>query len=337
MSTLFRAWMTMNAAWREAAREHRAELDTEHILLGLLASGGSAARVLAAHGVTLAGGREAVQRVRTDRLGQIGIDAAEVPVRDIRDIADLHFQEVGRLPMTTAAQRVLDDGSFRNSLRVLSADRSRPDFETGILRDLLVEPSGRITEIVRACGAAPAALLADCAASGGRRGKRRARPGVSTQAGLVGAAAPLTVPARREYWPARTPASALSVGHFVSAHHARVSSVLCDAALIERLFGFRNDGEQQAGDHEIRRADSADGAIVWVRTMAGHTADEGMQSTGYERFELVGAPGGTTVLWERSWRTYGRLARPVLAVSRLTMRGSTMTPMLNLSDACASE
>lgn len=111
MITFHRALALMNASWLEAVREHRAELDNEHLLLGLVASGGTPAAVLGTHGVTLVGARRAVVRVRAERLRGIGIDAAEVPARPVRDITGLTAGDIGRLPMSRAAENVLAAGS----------------------------------------------------------------------------------------------------------------------------------------------------------------------------------------------------------------------------------
>ena len=54
MNSFNRAMSISGAAWFETMREHRAELDIEHLLLGLLGAGGGPAQTLAAHGVTLA-------------------------------------------------------------------------------------------------------------------------------------------------------------------------------------------------------------------------------------------------------------------------------------------
>lgn len=153
MNSFNRAMSISGAAWFETMREHRAELDIEHLLLGLLGAGGGPAQTLAAHGVTLARARRAVTAVRAERLGDIGIDPTAVPVRDVRDMAGLTAREVGDLPMSRAAREVLSQGPGWNPFSSGERRRRRrlrgADFETGILRDLLAEPSGRIAAIDR--------------------------------------------------------------------------------------------------------------------------------------------------------------------------------------------
>lgn len=57
----------------EAARLRHADIDTDHLLLGVLAAGGEDARRLAAQGVTLAAAREACVRLQRDDLGLLGV------------------------------------------------------------------------------------------------------------------------------------------------------------------------------------------------------------------------------------------------------------------------
>ena len=53
----------LSAMHAEAARLHHREIEPEHMLLGLLAQGGTAAAVLAAQGVTLTRARTAIEEM----------------------------------------------------------------------------------------------------------------------------------------------------------------------------------------------------------------------------------------------------------------------------------
>lgn len=330
MNSFNRAMSISGAAWFETMREHRAELDIEHLLLGLLGAGGGPAQTLAAHGVTLARARRAVTAVRAERLGDIGIDPTTVPVRDVRDMAGLTAREVGDLPMSRAAREVLSQGPGWNPFSSGERRRRRrlrgADFETGILRDLLAEPSGRIAAIIEHCGASVAALRADATggpvSGAGRGGVRRASPGVPRSARVLPG-----------WWPGGEPAAAIAQSHFVSADPARVRAVLEDPEQIRRIVGG-------GGVFRVDRQPDPLGAIAWTVAFSGEEVDGKVpgpadQVTGYERFELMPVPGGTVVLYETARRTYGRTARLWALVARYSLRFAPRHRLLLLSDACA--
>ena len=75
--SLANLWTT--AAYREALRTRAPELDLDHLYLGLLAFGGSAARVLGHHGITLRSARQRVADAAASDLARLGIDASDVP------------------------------------------------------------------------------------------------------------------------------------------------------------------------------------------------------------------------------------------------------------------
>lgn len=354
MITFHRALALMNASWLEAVREHRAELDIEHLLLGLVASGGTPAAVLGAHGVTLVGARRAVVRVRAERLRGIGIDAAEVPARPVRDITGLTAGDIGRLPMSRAAENVLAAGSpwyafmpgdRHRKRRSARRPRRGEDFETGILRDLLDEPSNRIDAILGACGTSAAAIRAECAAAGAGRGRpvgaRVLRAPRSAPGGLPGA--PRAAFVRPGFWSSSDPAAAIALSHVVTADPATVRAVLEDPARITQVIDGTRRGAgadpEEVAFFAVDRFPDPD-AITWRLafsgdTRAGRTAGPAGMVSGYERFELVPVAGGTRVLRESARRTYGRIAPLWTLVSRRTMSWGCHRGMLVLSDLCA--
>lgn len=66
------------AASDEAGRLGHAEVDTDHVLIGLIAVGGVASRLLAGRGVTLDRARTALGELQRHDLADIGIDAPDL-------------------------------------------------------------------------------------------------------------------------------------------------------------------------------------------------------------------------------------------------------------------
>lgn len=133
--TLVALWS--QASWREAARLRAGEIDLAHLYLGLIALGGSAARLLGRHGISLASAR---QRVRE---AEATADAGPEP---------------GLPPLTL---RELGDGSWAATPRaealIKQAGKAPDTF--GILIALLKEPSGVVRRLVGADGVLPQMLV----------------------------------------------------------------------------------------------------------------------------------------------------------------------------------
>ena len=67
----------LEAMHAEAARLRHQEVEPEHMLLGLLAQGGTAAAVLAAQGVTLPRARAAIDEMADTDLARVGISLSD--------------------------------------------------------------------------------------------------------------------------------------------------------------------------------------------------------------------------------------------------------------------
>ncbi len=75
----------VNAAWRESERVGATEIGREHLYLGLIGIGGSAARLLGSHGITLQSAREAV---RAHRGEPNSTPATVTPPQELRELND---------------------------------------------------------------------------------------------------------------------------------------------------------------------------------------------------------------------------------------------------------
>ncbi|GAB3700121.1 Clp protease N-terminal domain-containing protein [Mariniluteicoccus flavus] len=116
--------VTYAAAATEAARLRHAEVDIDHLLLGLLAAGGEPARRLAAQGVTLAAARGACVRLQGEDLGALGITAPDTT--DATSTASELADRVAGLRLTPRAEQALPrhrDGDLLEHL--LRDDRVR--------------------------------------------------------------------------------------------------------------------------------------------------------------------------------------------------------------------
>lgn len=108
----------------EAARLRHGEIDTDHLLLGMLAAGRDDARRLAAQGVTLAAAREACVGLQRDDLGLLGV---VVPVgadanATAADLAD-RVPGMRLTPRAEAALAGMRDGDLL--ARLVADDRVR--------------------------------------------------------------------------------------------------------------------------------------------------------------------------------------------------------------------
>lgn len=121
------------AATEECARLGHTRAGLEHLFLAVLGRGGPAARLLGAHGVTLADARDAVTRVHAARLASLGVTAPDL-TRELPDRIGAEGVEtddrVGGVLGVALAPSGADD---RDLLRALVDD------EGGLVRDVLGE------------------------------------------------------------------------------------------------------------------------------------------------------------------------------------------------------
>ncbi|MBB1493434.1 hypothetical protein J4N02_04320 [Propioniciclava sp. MC1595] len=280
-------WTT--AAWREAARVRAAEVDVEHLYLGLIAVGGAAAALLGRHGITLASARGRVRDALAEDLATLGIDVADLP-------SPIHFMQMGdpAWHATARADALLKSVTLTDTYAALVA--------------LLQEPSGIVRRLVHADGVVPQDLVPEL------------------KEGADDPYAPEAVPADDTLLP--PPNRGQRVRRYVSAPPADVVAALADPALLALWAfdpvksqvsegGLRNRIEKGGRSLTVRlsctRTTEADAKVVtWVHT-AEDTKYAGETLT-YDRFEVRPAPGGSEVTRIAGRRTFGLVGRVLAPV-----------------------
>ena len=301
-----------NAAWREAVRLREPYVDVDHLLLGLMAAGGPAARLLGDHGFTLGRGRRAVAAARAGALASLGVDLTSLPSPAALSVEDLHRGEAGHAPMTPQAKRLCKDLPGRPS-------------ERDYLAALLAEPSGMVREVLRCADADVNVLqqgLADSAIGWGTPTPRRVVPS----------------------WPAARGqrVDALHLEHWVSAPDHRVHQVATDPTLITHWLKAPDDRLEVRYRRSEPPADttSSPGAAGLLLGLATPTRVRwemwwGSRYGGSDTLDLEPTKHGTLVGLTREIVTFGRFATAVMPAVRL-MTGLGMPTMIqNLSFACA--
>lgn len=275
-------WTT--AAWREAARVRAGEVDLEHLYLGLLAVGGSAARLLGRHGITLASARQRVREVQAADLATLGVDIADLP-------SPIHFMQLGDLAWKATPRA-------DELLKTLKAADTY-----GLLVTLLKEPSGTVRRLVHADGVTPQDLVPELKSGGDDP------------------YAPENVPADDALLP--RPNRGLRVRRYISAPPDAVADALADPALLA-LWAYdptksqvtdaglrvRHDKGGRSITATLTSTRAQDGdthTVTWVQT-AEDTQYAGQPLT-YDRFEVRPAPGGAEITRTSGRRTFGLLGR----------------------------
>lgn len=300
-----------NAAWSEAERVREALVDVDHQLLGLVAAGGPAARLLARHGLTLVSGRRAVLTAQTRALALLGIDAA-LPVVAPRPTGELQRGASTPARMTPRAW-------------ALFTGLERGAGERDYLAALLAEPSGTVRDVLAGAGVDVGAL----------------------ERALVGSAVDWRTPAPRRV-PSSTPArrgrcvSSLRLEHWISAPHHLVHRVAADPGPMSR-WPASDEGRMRRidGRHDVRVDTGLAGRpLDLVLTLA--TPDRVRWEMwwrqcygGSHTLDLQPCEGGTMVKLTREITTFGHLAAMIMPYARLTTGLGMPTLIQDLSLACA--
>ena len=113
----------LSAMHAEAARLRHREVEPEHMLLGLLAQGGTAAAVLAARGVTLTRARAAIDDMAHADLARVGINLPDALRPEPISAEELTANAGGEIPLSDAAAEFIDNkgASFNTSAQALQA------------------------------------------------------------------------------------------------------------------------------------------------------------------------------------------------------------------------
>lgn len=276
-----------NAATREAARVGAAEVDLDHLYLGLVALGGAAARLLGRHGISLASARRDVRAALADDLSTFGVtnaDALLPPPLTLRELGEPSWRATPR------AEEIIE-----------KAVRAPDTY--ALLVTLFQEPTGTVRRLVAAGGVRPQDLVAEL--------KQGADDPYATDRAPVD---PGILPA---------PAHASALTRFVSAPAGVVADVLSDPAslalwaLDPQRASVSEDGETVRHDrgaqamtlryHHKRERVGTTEVVTWIAEMLdGPRAGEPLL---YERFEATPAPGGTELRRTSGRRRFGLLGR----------------------------
>ncbi len=282
------------AAQLEAARTRAAEIDIDHLYLGLLAVGGQAARILGRHGVSLTTARRRVRELLASDLDTLGLAAAESvlpPPRAARDI------DIADWRATDRAYQLVNQAPLR-------------DGTAAALGALIEEPSGVVRRLLASDGVDPDGLLTELA-------KGTPEPAAVERVD----ADPTVLP---------PPSSANRIRHYLSASPQLTADALADPALLavwaydpkrsevsadgETVRHSRGRKDLTLRMHHVRRAEGASDVVIWIHEMVdGRHAGQPLR---YDRFEIVPATGGTELVHtagQRSFGVLGRIAGPASA------------------------
>ena len=113
----------LEAMHAEAARLRHQEVEPEHMLLGLLAQGGTAAAVLAARGVTLTRARAAIEEMADTDFARVGISLPDALRPEPISAEELTAKAGGEIPLSDTAAEFIDNkgSSFNTSAQALQA------------------------------------------------------------------------------------------------------------------------------------------------------------------------------------------------------------------------
>lgn len=134
-----RSAVLLCGAWREALRVSAPRVDPEHLFLGVLTSGGPAARVASRHGLSLEAARRGAAVRAGRQLRAVGTDVAREGRIPRAPLAALDRGGASTIPLSTSSEGMLPG-------------RRQPLSETGWALDLLQEPAGTVSALVAAVG-----------------------------------------------------------------------------------------------------------------------------------------------------------------------------------------
>lgn len=300
----------LTAGWRESARARDPYIDVDHLLIGLLATGGPAAQLLTRHGLDLASARKAAAAVHADAIAVLGVDVHALPVPAPRAIDELHRDNVGEMPMAERAGHLVDSLGPRAT-------------ERDLLRALLAEPSGTIRDLIERCGADPAAIMGD-----------------------VEHPTNWTTPTPRrsrilEAKAAHQTAAAVELEHFIPADLRLVRAVATDISLAPQWLMLPDTTRQE--DRTLTVTSTKRGRTSTLR-LALLTDEEDQvrwiewwddRAGGWYDVRLAPVDGGTMVTLARAIRPIGVLGAALAPWIRLTNGLGLLVRAQNLSLACA--
>ena len=291
----------LSAMHAEAARLRHREVEPEHMLLGLLAQGGTAAAVLAARGVTLTRARAAIKEMADTDFARVGISLPDALRPEPISAEELTAEAGGEIPLSDTAAEFIDNKgtSFNSSAQALQAliSSSTVSLQSPVVRLLAhsgVDVDGLRTELSE--------VAADKEPARGRYRMTDEYRGYGLD---------------RE----------LSQERFISASVAQLAALLRDPDRLtwwalprQQLVEVLSDGAVQRVEGRRRtvflrwRLETAvDTRITWSCTVVSGRRDGEVAFV--KDLHLIEAPGGTRVrlvLAHRIWGRLGELVYPIV-------------------------
>ncbi|MBB1495657.1 hypothetical protein J4N02_00035 [Propioniciclava sp. MC1595] len=269
-------WTT--AAHREALRLRATRIDRAHLYLGLLQTGGDAARLLGTHGISLDSARTHVVALTGPATGPATHPKAT-------------------LPLTPPAQALTEE-----------ALRTAPG-TAALLMSLLEDPSGVVTRLVEAAGLRPAMLTAELDVTA-------VDPFVPTV--IPGAPVELPAPARvqRLTWyvsvPGATVTDALIRPDSLDwwAYDPTRATRSGDGTTIHH---HQRGGDTSVHMHPSSRQEDGASIVVWrAELVEGPRAG---QLLTIDRFEIRRATGGCHITRVAARRSFGLIGRAIVPLT----------------------
>ena len=283
----------LEATHAEAARLRHREVEPEHMLLGLLAQGGTAAAVLAAQGVTLARARAAIKEMADTDFARVGISLPDALRPEPISAEELTANAGGEIPLSDAAAEFIDDtgASFSTSAQALQA----------LISSSTVSLQSPVVRLLAHCGVDVDYLCTELSEIAADEESARGRYRMTDE--------------YRGYGLDRE----LSQERFISAPVARLATLLCDPnrltwwvlprqQLVEVLSDGavqRVEGRRRTGFLRWRMETSVDTRVTWSSTVVSGRRDGEVAFV--KDLHLIEAPGGTRVGLVLAHRTWGRL------------------------------
>ena len=274
----------LSAMHAEAARLHHREIEPEHMLLGLLAQGGTAAAVLAAHGVTLARARAAVDEMADTDLARVGIILSDTLRPAPIAAEELTAKEGGEIPLSDAAAEFIDSkgASFNTSAQALQA----------LISSSAVSLQSPAVRLLAHCGVDIGYLRTELSEIAADKESARGRYRMTDE--------------YREYGLDRE----LRQERFISAPVAQLTALLRDPDRLTWWALPRQQVTEVLSDGAVQRVE-LDTRVAWSCTVVSGRRDGEVAFV--KDLHLIEAPGGTRVrliLAHRTWGPLGALLYP---------------------------
>lgn len=290
----------LSAMHAEAARLHHREIEPEHMLLGLLAQGGTAAAVLAAQGVTLTRARAAIEEMADTDLARVGISLSDALRPAPIAAEELTAKAGGEIPLSGAAAEFIDNKgtSLSTSAQALQA----------LISSSAVSLQSPVVRLLTHCGVDVDHLRTELTEIAADKESARGRYRMTDE--------------YRGYGLDRE----LSQERFISAPVAHLAALLRDPdrltwwalprqQLVEVLSDGavqRVEGRRRTGFLRWRLETSMDTRVTWSCTVVAGRRDGEVALV--KDLHLIEAPGGTRVrlvLAHRTWGPLGALLYPI--------------------------